>query len=225
VELVDPLTIDSPHLKQWDMEPALQASKRMQEYLHEQGLLQQVNMPLLRLWPHTENTGGFFCAVFTKTTPTSASEPLKRPKLVRECKSDVFQRDLTGQLQKQYGATLPKDIALFEERGVFYYATHDTVKHPLFSHSFVAGLPLGKVRRHQLTLDYFAGLQLQNYEDDSVIEISNTELNDFYHGKDLIITRPDGLYVLQFNNLTIAPVKVRAGRIKNTLPRSVILKI
>jgi 16S rRNA (cytosine1407-C5)-methyltransferase len=223
VELVDPQTIISPHLTTWDMKPALKASTKMQTFLCKKGLLNCDDMPLLRLWPQTENTGGFFCAVFKKIAPTNTLEKLKRPKVVRELKSKVFKRDLTAGLQKQYGTTLPDSTQLFEERGLLSFTTESTAKHPLFSHSFVAGLPLGKIHKHELSLGYLATLRLTGYHEASVIILSKQELDDYYHGKDLPTTYKNGIYILQFNSLTIAPAKVRNGVIKNTLPRTVIL--
>jgi 16S rRNA (cytosine1407-C5)-methyltransferase len=111
VEVVDPRTLDIVPEGTWDK--AIEDSIKAQHAFGIKG-----DMPLLRLWPQTFNTEGFFCAVLIKKERTRDVEPVEWRKFQEQYIGKRNMQEIVAQLENRFGSTFFEEgDALFERGG------------------------------------------------------------------------------------------------------------
>ena len=125
------------------IEKALNDSRIVQTQL---GIAEAEQFPALRLWPHTYDTEGFFCAVFTKQAPTLSPQDFHSSQFFRDAvMPDAKVRGIGSALADWYGTSfLDSEDCLFSMKEQLLVTTRDTMAFPLPIAPYFAGMPFGR---------------------------------------------------------------------------------
>ncbi len=184
-------------------------------------------VPMLRLWPQTYDTEGFFCAVLRKTAPTRHREKYYPVRFQEELLPPARQKDVKKTCEEMYGASFlhPGD-RLFLRADQIILATEPVADFALPVQNYSLGLPFArKLEDGRIRLSHEL-ITLRGHEaTKNVLQISQTEVDQLLDGKD--ITCPPemkGDPILKYGELIIGTSLAQKGILKNRLPRWVVAK-
>lgn len=224
LEVVDPRTLNIAPDGYWDK--AIEDSIKVQESLSNPNPNPQPRgVPLLRLWPQTYDTEGFFSAVLRKTAPTKDVEPMDRVpfqemELPRSRKNEIIHL-----LEEQYGTGFVFENERIFERGEMLLLSTDDVAHfPLPLQDYSLGIPFGKrLKDGRVLLDHeIAGLRGQ-MATKNVLSVDDAD-RDRLFGAQGIECPADlkGHVIILHNGRCIGMGLAKDGQLKNNLPRSIV---
>ena len=230
LEILDErLAMSDERLAKFDI--ATQDSFVVQKYLHNQNPSFQLianRLPLVRLWPQTYDTEGFFCAVLEKKGRTRDVLPMEDFREERKELRPSRQEQITNELTKRYGTAFMRKEEVLHELGEHMVLTNTAVARFTFpAERYAFGLPFVKVQkdgRNRLTQELitFRGNEATLF----FIDLTEKQVEDILAGKD---TACDpalyGEMILRFKNLPIGLGMVKERTIKNWLPRRVLQQI
>lgn len=178
--------------------------------------------PLLRLWPQTYDTEGFFCAVLQKIYSTRDVEPMQ---WVRFQEDDMRRKQADAyckQLMDRYGTTFKHEGERLYQRGEMLLLTTDAISSfgmPMEDYSL--GLPFAKVLRDGRVLIDHEIASLRGTEAVSnVWDVSDEAARDLLDAHDTDCpTDLDGHVIVRHNGVPLGLGLARDGRLKNNLPR------
>ncbi len=178
--------------------------------------------PMYRLWSHTYDTEGFFCAVFQKTGPTHPVERMEWRKRKEQPIPQSVQREIQNYLKEQFGIGLIKHEELLVEAGEHLLLTSkDSADLRLPLADYASGLPFGKrIRDVPVSLDHDFITLRGGEATRSFIELDEATLKKFLKGED--ITGPKDLFgqvIVRYQGIPVGWAKARDGQLKNNLPR------
>lgn len=216
VEIVDPRTLGIAPDGTWDR--AIEDSLRVQ---HASGIAG--DLPLLRLWPQTYDTEGFFCAVFRKTGPTRDVEKMEwRPFQERELRRKAVQQ-IAAQLESRYGAPfLDEHDRLFERGGdTLVLANDDVARFGLAVEDYALGMPFGKrLKDERILLDHEFATLRGHRAATNVLDTDDEQLALLLDAKDCDCPADlQGHVLLRYRGFCIGQGLARDGHLKNNLPR------
>lgn len=185
------------------------------------------NAAALRLWPQTYDTEGFFCAVFRKTASTRA--PMKVDRIAfQEKELPRARRDEVGeQLRSIYGARfLHDEDRLFGRCDQLLLTTQDSASCILPMQDYSLGLPFGKRLPDGRVLLHHELVTLRGMEaTQHILELSAHEVDALLDGKDLTCDAAlHGHLILRHDGFAIGHGLAKDGKLKNNLPRWIILR-
>lgn len=224
VEVVDPVTVVS---SQWAVGSAIEDSYRVQEWMKSQGQWPITNsrLPLLRLWPQTYDTEGFFCAVLRKTAPTKDPLPVEWVRCSQELVPRNRTRDIRAYLLNRYGVDmLTDDEVLLQDKERFWVSTSDMVSFGLPVAPYTLGLPFGKVvSEAPVCVDHDIATLRGSAATANVLDCSDEQWLKLMSGEDCDCD-PDllGHILLRFEGRCVGRGRAKEGRCKNHLPRWMI---
>lgn len=226
VEVVSPDVIIAGKIV--DFSQAIDDSYRVQSWLESQGSWPAgQRYPLIRLWPQTYDTEGFFCAVLRKRAPTRHKEYMDFVRFQEEFIPHARVDDIARTLQKSFGSTflLPGD-KLMQRSDQVVLTTDSVVDFRLPVQDYAVGIPFckrlpdGRVRLSNDTITLRGHLATKN-----VLEVSSAELEDLLSGKDTHCSPElDGDSILRYQGLSVGRALAKDGKLKNNLPRELIQK-
>lgn len=228
LESVDPRESSVASLESRDaFAAAMEDSEKVFHWLTTQdSKLKARNARALRLWPQRFDTEGFFCAVLRKTAPTRAPRALDSIPFQETELPLARMKEVALYLEKEYGASfLHEGDRLFLRSDQLMLSTHDVAatRLPLEDYSlglpFAKKLPDGRVILHQ-ELVTLRGMEAKK----NIMECSEKDVEALLAGKDFScdpVLR--GHIILQYEGLAIGHGLAREGRLKNNLPRWMIL--
>lgn len=225
----------------WDMGRAIEDSIMVQE--KGLGPLSSVRgpVPLLRLWPQQWDTEGFFCAVLRKTARTRAPRAVDRVPFQEQELPRARVREIGAQLEGLYGTPfLHEGDRLFLRGNEVLLTTEDVAHCSLPLQDYSLGLPFGKRLADGRVILHQELVTLRGMEaTKQVIDVSESEVEALLDGKDIacdpllhghIILRYQGRATHsagsgspRVSRGAIGHGLARSGRLKNNLPRSMIL--
>lgn len=189
--------------------------------------LSAFNLPLLRLWPHTFDTEGFFCAVLRKVAPTRHREAMDRVRFQEEEFPPTRTKNIAALCEAMYGASLLHDgDRLFLRGDQVLLSTQDVAEFRLPVQDYSLGLPFarrldpGRIRLSQELITLRGAEASRN-----ILEISESDLDAILAGKD-ISCPPDmrGDPILLHRGIPIGSSLAKGGILKNRLPRWIVAK-
>ncbi|MAE68244.1 hypothetical protein CL635_00320 [bacterium] len=215
LEIVDPSTITD-----WDCNQAIKDSYLGQESLESR--ITDHKTPMLRIWPQTYDSEGFFCAVLKKTAPTKEAEKYDLIKLKEEVLPKGRIKEICEFLEMRFGKSFKnKSEVLLQSNLRLWIATEDVFKFKLPCANSGIGLPFGKVlSKSPVMIDHDLATLRGSDISDSVIDLSEKQWKDLARGQN-IDCDPDllGNILLRYNRICVSRGRARDGRCKNHLPR------
>lgn len=224
LEVVDPRHQDMG-IGTWDMGKAIEDSFLVQRSLRPESSVPSP-VPLLRLWPQQWDTEGFFCAVLKKTASTRAPRALDViPFQERELPTSRLNA-IGALLEANYGISfLHEGERLFLRSDQFLLSTHDVAMLHLPLQDYSLGMPFGKnlpdgrVVLHQ-ELVTLRGMEATK----QILDLSDIGVRTLLDGKDIVCDPTlRGHLILRHKGIAIGHGLAKDGRLKNNLPRTMIL--
>jgi 16S rRNA (cytosine1407-C5)-methyltransferase len=224
LRVVDPETLGIAPAGFW--EPAIADSHRVQAALRaENPELPAEDQPLIRLWPQTYDTEGFFLAVLEKVSPTRDVERMDVVPFQEEELPKARQRDIAAWLENEYGPGLLEDHErLFLRSDEIMLTTEDVANFRLPMQNYSLGMPLGKRLSDNRMLLHNEFVTLRGMRAvTKVIDVSEEELTKLLQGQDLTcdpLLR--GHMILRCEGIAVGHGLAKEGRLKNNLPRWIV---
>lgn len=232
IEVVDPrtqVTGDKGQGTTW-MNQAIADSEKVQDWLKKNGAFptSHVPCPLLRLWPQTCDTEGFFCAVFRKLKPTKHPIALPCVRFQEEELPAARLRDWAAILQNEYGTSfMDEGDRLFQRGELLLLSNKDVAAFRMPVADYALGIPFGKIveqgKRMRIDHDIIAFRGARATE--TVTTIDESTLNLLLNGKDATCDPSlSGDAVLLFKGMPVGVGLAKQGVLKNRLPRWIVQK-
>ncbi len=219
LEVVDPRTIDP---KFECLQKGIEDSELVQRLL---GF--EKPFPVVRLWPQTYDTEGFFCAVLRKLKPTRHPIDLPPVHFQEEEMPAARMREWAAKLEETYGTSfLQEGDRLFERGELLLLTSQDVAKFRMPVADYALGIPFGKkVDGTRIRLDHDIAVFRGNLATKNVTDISEETLNLLLDGKDATCDESlRGDVILRFQNMAVGIGLAKEGHLKNRLPRWIVQK-
>ncbi len=221
LELLDPRALGIVPEGFW--EQAVLDTFSVQENM---GIPKESQKPMLRLWPQTYDTEGFFCAVLRKIAPTRAPMDVEKVRFQEQEMPRARRDEVGAQLKKIYGAPfLYEEDRLFQRADQLLLSTQDIAAFSLPLQDYSLGLPFakrlpdGRVLLHHELATLRGNEALQN-----VLELTAEEVDALLDGKDLTCDPAlHGHLILRHDGICVGHGLAKEGKLKNNLPRWMIL--
>ena len=216
VRIVDPRTIHAAPEGFW--ERAISDSDLVQEKI----LNINHPVPLLRLWPQTYDTEGFFSAVLEKVAPTRAVEPLEwiRPQETLLPRSK--QRGIAEMFGELYGdAFLDEGDVLYERGEQIILASQEVADCRLPVQDYALGMPFAKMLAPTRAMPSHEIASLRGQRATRLaVDVSAEEMGQLLSAKG-IACEPAlrGHAIVRFEGHGIGVSLAKDGRLTNNLPR------
>ena len=182
-------------------------------------------VPLLRLWPQTFDTEGFFCAVFEKTAPTLSPHPFERVRPQEERLQKSIRKKRSDDFCEWYGAPFIRDTEeLFERRDQLILSTREVAEFSMPLIDFSLGLPYAKgMKGGRIRMTHELATLRGSEACKHVVPLSRDLLEDVLQGKDIpSISDFSGDVIFLHGDMVVGRGTVVEGKILNRLPREMI---
>lgn len=223
IEVVDPRTLNIAPDGYWDA--AINDSIKVQESLRGNFQFSILNFPLLRLWPQTYDTEGFFSAVLRKVSPTKEPEPMDRVKFQEEELPRSRKNEIINMLTEQYGAGfVGEEERIFERGEMLLLSSQDVAHFPMPLQDYSLGIPFGKrLKDGRVLLDHEVATLRGHLATKNVLHVDDAQCDQLL-GAQSIECPADlkGHVLIQHESRTIGMGLAKDGRLKNNLPRSMV---
>lgn len=218
----DQLTVVSPDrwggVGEWDARRPLEDSAVVQRSLGYDD-----THPFIRLWPQTEDTEGFFCAVLEKTAPTRAVEPLQWIAFQEERIARSARKECERQLVERYGVSfLGEGDCLYSRGGESLILTSESVaSFGLPVEDYAIGMPFGKrLKDGRVLIDHELATLRGQCATQGRMGLSHEQLEAILAASDIDCPLDlRGHTLLFFEGTCIGIGLAKDGRMKNNLPR------
>jgi 16S rRNA (cytosine1407-C5)-methyltransferase len=216
---VDPRTIDP---KFQSLQKGIEDSELVQTKL---GF--EKPFPVIRLWPQTYDTEGFFCAVLRKTKPTR--HPIDHPYVhfQEEELPAARLKEWSAKLEAMYGTSFMVEGDRLFERGELLLLTNaDVAKFRMPVADYALGIPFGKkIDDGRIRVDHDIAVFRGNMATKNACDITEETLNLLLDGKDATCDQTlKGDVLLRFQGMIIGIGLAKEGHLKNRLPRWIVQK-
>lgn len=216
VTVVDPRTLNIAPSGFWD--ESIEDSIRMQKNAGIKG-----DMPLLRLWPQTYDTEGFFCAVLQKNESTRDVEPVEWRKFQETPLSPKNMREMAGQFEARFGVSfLDEGDRLFERGGEsIILATEEVLHFGLAVEDYALGMPFAKqLKDGRMLPDHEMAVLRGHRATKNTLEVTDEQLKELLEAKDIDCPEDmNGHTLLLYRGFCFGIGLAKNGRMKNNLPR------
>jgi len=222
LEAVDPRSALAEGTK-WNMEQAIEDSKRVQEWLHSRSPNPNPALhPFLRLWPQTYDTEGFFAAVLEKTAPTRERTDVDFVNREEQPLKSHEVRFIIEWLEDIYGTSFMEEGDVLIRRGeTVLLTTSQAWTLPLPVRDYSIGLPFAKDLgdgRYRLHSELVTARG--NHATKNVWRIDDATLQALQQGKDAPCPADlGGDVIILWNDLPLGTGLAKEGVLKNRLSR------
>lgn len=212
--------------------PALQDSKLVQQKFSRNSKLETRAFSAFRLWPHTFNTEGFFCAVIEKHAPTRNADRMdlvhRFEKPLRRSEIKKIADDLTDWFGTSF---IREHETLVASPKQLFLTTQEVADFPLPTSDFAMGLPFGKATDHGLVRLSHEMATLRGLEaTKQIVDLDEKRLMELLCGKNLSSVSSewdDGDALVLFSpladlSLCIGRGLLKRGDLLNRLPREIV---
>ena len=218
LEVVDPSTIND-----WDCNQAIEDSYKVQESLESN--IKHIETPMLRIWPQTYDSEGFFCAVLKKTAPTREAKRFDLVKSDKDVLSTGRIKEVCEFLESRFGKSFKnKSEVILQSKERLWITTEDVYKFKLPCPNAGIGLPFGKTLiKSPVMIDHDLATLRGSDTEGNVIDLTEEQWKLLARGQD-IDCDPElfGKVLLRYNGMCIGRGNAKEGRCKNQLPRWII---
>lgn len=217
LEVVDPRTLGITDDANY-FDAAIEDSIKVQKSLTPH----PPNLPLLRLWPQTYDTEGFFSAVLRKTAPTKNVEPMDRVKFQEQELPRSRKNEIANALEKQFGyGFVNEDERLFERGEMIILASQEIAFFPLPMQDYSLGIPFGKrLKDGRILLDHEIVILRGHHATKQKMDLTDKQLEDILDAKDIECPKDlSDRILLMYQGKCVGLGLAKDGRMKNNLPR------
>ncbi len=206
----------------FQMSKAIDDSRMVQQMLLTSHVSFLTSQPLLRLWPQTYDTEGFFCAVMHKTASTGDVERMRWIEFQEEPLRKRKKEEIGAQLHARYGTSFlhPGD-RLYRKDDTLLLTTGEVAAFDMPLQDYALGLPLGKLLKDGKVLLGHEMATLRGHEATSgVWDADDNSIRALREAKDADCP-PElhGHVIIRSEGVPIGLGLAREGRVKNNLPR------
>lgn len=225
IEIIDPRTLNIAPDGYWD--------KAIDDSIVVQGSFPKPHpgtgaaggLPLLRLWPQTYDTEGFFSAVLRKTAPTKNVEPMERVHFQEVELPRSRRQEIENIMMDVYGTPFISENERIFERGEMLLLSNEDVAHfhlPLQDYSL--GIPFGKrLKDGRVLIDHEVATLRGHLATKNVFVVSDDQLEKLLSGQDIDCPADlRGHIIIKHHHRTIGLSLAKEGHLKNNLPRSMV---
>ena len=224
----DQLTVVNPRKmknEKWEMKNALKDSKRVQKYLKFHSPFSFLNFPFLRIWPHTYNTEGFFCAVLEKTATTKNPKSSKPEYFQERPLRKKEQNNIIEQLEVIYGTSfMDENSHLFEREDQILLGTKDVRDFSLPITNYSLGIPYAKrLSGSRFRITHDLTIARGNMAKSNRMEVTDDQLEQILTGKDIACPKEfSGDIIIQWNGMSIGLCLAQDYVLKNRISRWIV---
>lgn len=181
--------------------------------------------PMLRLWPQTYNTEGFFCAVLrkkkslTKVTPTKPVP--RREAMLSKKRVEQYTKSITDQFGTNF---IAYNESLSEWEGMLYLVTTYGQTLNLPNRNYSLGVPYGKLlKNNTVRLSDDVAKIRGHLATKGIVLVTQEELATLLQGKN-VACNPSvhGDVLVKYEDFTLGVCSAQRGVLKNTLDRELI---
>lgn len=198
--------------------------------IHDSSIVQErssyplptTSYPLVRLWPQTYDTEGFFCAVIQKNATTKAKTPVDRVRFQEDPHPRSRMKEFGSHLEEMFGTSfLQEGDALFEHNSSILLATEDVANIFLPVQDYALGIPFAtRLSGGRLRLDHETATLRGHFATRSTLEVSEEDLYQLLKGQDIRASEKiQGDVILMFESIPVGLGLAREGKVKNNLLR------
>jgi 16S rRNA (cytosine1407-C5)-methyltransferase len=216
LEVVDPRTLHIAPDGYWDK--AIEDSIMIQKTLNPESPPQ----PLLRLWPQTYDTEGFFSAVLRKTAPTKNVEPMDRMKFQELELPRSRKNEINNILKEQYGADfLSEEDRIFERGEMLLLSNQDVAHFNMPLENYALGIPFGKrLKDGRIILDHETATLRGHLATKNVLIVNDADMDKLFGAQGIECPVDLSGHVLIFHKgRCVGMGLAKEGKLKNNLPR------
>lgn len=143
----------------------------------------------IRIWPHDNNTGGFFVAVLEKSNPVSAGKKPKPIELYSFTKPQQLNNRLSL-LTERFGISLEQlnSYQLFQPKRDRFYLTNLANQAPVCPKPDAVGLGFLNLGMKYPKLTTAGALLLGNHVTKNFIELSSSQTNQYLTRQDVLVS-------------------------------------
>ena len=219
LRVVDPRSLNITPEGFWD--PAINDSLTVQKHLGA-----DAQLPLIRLWPQTYDTEGFFSVVLEKVAPTRDVLPMDSVRFQEEELPKARQKDIGQTVASDYGVPLfdEEQERIFLRADQLMLSTLDVAKFRLPVQDYSLGLPFGKkLSDGRILLSHEMVTLRGNRATEQVLDIRDEDMEKLLGGQD-VSCPPDvrGHMILRHDGIAVGHGLAKDGRLKNNLPRWIV---
>ena len=213
--------VDPRDIVDWDCSQAIEDS-----FVVQKSIDANAKEPMLRIWPQTYDSEGFFCAVLEKTAPTKDIEKIEAVRSAEEWMPKARKADMQDFLFERFGVQLIEDDEVLLQKKERVWVTNEkTMKFPIPAPHVAIGLPFGKLlSKSPVKLDHdFVSLRGAQAKT-NVIDLTDEQWGELIKGQDCDLTTDiQGHILLRYKGMCVGRGRATEGRIKNHLPRWMVL--
>jgi len=220
LEVIDPRTLNMAPDGYWDK--AIADSAKVQEAHF--GTTEKP-LPLLRLWPQTYDTEGFFSAVLLKKATTKPKEKMIMVEFQEKDLSKRKKEEIIASMTQRYGIGFVGEEDRLFMRGEHILVTNsDTAYFEIPVENYALGLPFGKTLKDGRILLVHEMATLKGHlATKNVFDVDDAVLADLLSAKDVDCPADlDGHVIIRYRNMGIGLGLAKNGRLKNNIPRSIV---
>ncbi len=224
LEVVDPRTLNIAPDGFFDA--AINDSIKVQVHLQKntQYAIPNTQYPLLRLWPQTYDTEGFFSALLQKTAQTKKVEPVEWKYFQETPIMRKNLKDYLDQIEDRFGSKFfDEEVdALFERGGEsLVIANREVESFGLAVEDYALGIPFGKkLKDGRVLIDHELATLRGQLATKNVWEVDDASLELLLDAKDCDCpVELHGHTVLTYRGFGIGQGLAKEGHMKNNLPR------
>ncbi len=209
---------------EWTKQP-IADSHRVQEWLAKEKGYTSPPLPLLRLWPQTLDTEGFFSAILEKRATTKDPEEMKRVPFQEEPLPSRRIREAMELLTELYGTPILRDGETLLQLGEnVMLVPLDVARFDLPMQNFSVGLPFAKLLKDgRIRLAHEIATLRGHEATKGTLTLNDAQLADILAGKDTTCDaglRGDMLLLREGH--CIGRGLAKEGILKNNIPRIMI---
>lgn len=208
---------------QWDCSQAISDSNTVQEKIL--GVSQQNLLPLIRLWPQTYDTEGFFCAVIKKTASTRDPQKFEWMPFQEQPLSKRKKDEIQKQISQRYGADMFDETdRLLQRDQSLILATDDVLHCDLPVQDYALGIPAGKILKDgRVLIDHDVVTLRGKRATENVCELDDEQLALLLDAKDSTCDPMlNGHVIVRYKGIPIGLGLAKDGHLKNNLPRWIV---
>lgn len=185
----------------------------------------KTSLPMVRIWPQTFNTEGFFAAVLRKTAPTRDREHFDPVSHHEERVPKRRVEDMRSYLEQHYGTPfLEDDDVVLKSHEHLLLTTKEAETFFLPVSRLTIGLPLGRVlTKAPLHVDHDFVTLKGGEATKHVMHLDDAQWETLIAGQDCPCPSSlQGHVILTYRGLPVGRGRARDGKLKNHLPRWIV---
>lgn len=220
LEVIDPRTLDIAPEGYWDK--ALADSAKVQQ-LHFSP--DASHLPLIRLWPQTYDTEGFFSAVLRKKASTRYKDKMIMVAFQEKELSRRRKEEIASMMEQRYGFPMVgEDDRLFSRGEQILLSTSDAAHFELPVENYSLGLPFGKMLKDgRILIGHEIATLRGHLATKNVFDVGEGVLEKLLGGQDVDCPADlDGHVIIRYRDIGIGLGLAKNGRLKNNIPRWIV---